>query len=118
MKKLFIVTIIVTLSALIAGFIVPPTGVIHPSVLTACGILSFIALLCQLPTILSEKRKTTFKVGQSSVTIEDLIKDAHITKEEFERVQEYQRWIDKLRSIPPAHYSKEFTENQNIINHE
>ena len=91
MNKFMFFDVLVTIGLLVSGFIVPPSGVIHPTVLTACGILSFLSLIILLPTILSEKRKTTLTHGNTSVTIEDLIKDANISKEEFDAINKFHR---------------------------
>lgn len=69
MKKFVIIDIIVTMALFIAGFIVPPTGVIDGSVLTAGGILSLSVLFGQLPVILDSPRKAKISHGNTSIEI-------------------------------------------------
>ena len=68
---LFTITLVVTLGLFIAGFIVPPTGVIDGSVLTAGGIISMFGLFAQLPTLLSSSKKTKINHGNTSIEIEN-----------------------------------------------
>lgn len=69
---LFTITLVVTLGLFIAGFIVPPTGVIDGSVLTAGGIISVFGLFAQLPTLLAASKKTEINHGNTSIKIENL----------------------------------------------
>lgn len=68
---LFTITLVVTLGLFIAGFIVPPTGVIDPSVLTAGGIISVFGLFAQLPTLLTASKKAEISHGNTSIKIEN-----------------------------------------------
>lgn len=69
--KLFTLTLVVTLGLFIAGFLVPPTGYIDPSVLTAGGILSVFGLFAQLPNILDSSKRTKISHGNTSIEIEN-----------------------------------------------
>lgn len=69
MKKFLIIDLIVTIGLFIAGFIVPPTGVIDPSVLTAGGILSLSLLFGQLPALLDSPKKARISHGNTSIEI-------------------------------------------------
>lgn len=69
MKKFVVVNIIVTIALFVAGFVVPPTGVIDPSVLTAGGILSLSLLFGQLPVLLDSPKRVKINHGNTSMEI-------------------------------------------------
>lgn len=69
MKKFIWLDLIVSIGLFVAGFIVPPTGVIDPSVLTAGGILSLSMLFGLLPAILDSNRKAKISHGNTSIEI-------------------------------------------------
>ena len=48
----FWICLIVSIGLIVAGFCVPPMGIIHGSVLTAVGILFGFASLAQIPVII------------------------------------------------------------------
>ena len=48
----FCICLIVSIGLIVAGFCVPPTGIIDDSVLTAVGILFGFAALAQIPIII------------------------------------------------------------------
>ena len=50
--KTFYVTLIVSIALIVGGFIVPPTGVIDGSVLTAVGELVIFSVIAQVPSII------------------------------------------------------------------
>lgn len=60
--------LITSIGLFVAGFYIPPRGVIDGSVLSACGILLGFATLAQLPDIVSG-RHFTMTHGQTSVTL-------------------------------------------------
>lgn len=68
-KLLFIVCVATSVIMLVAGFLVPPTGIIDGSVLTAVGELFGFATLATLPTIIHGRSvelthgKTTLSLG-------------------------------------------------------
>lgn len=64
----FTLTTIAAIALMIAGFCVPPTGIIDGSVLTACGILFAFASLAQLPTIIGKTRKIDVQAGGVTLT--------------------------------------------------
>lgn len=68
-KVLFLICFIVAVVLFIAGFIVPPTGVIDPSVLKAAGFLFAFAALAQAPTFIDKISHATFKKGDTEITI-------------------------------------------------
>lgn len=63
----FSVCLSVSVALIVAGFIVPPTGVIDPSVLTASGILFAFAALSQLPFVIASGKGITLNHGSISV---------------------------------------------------
>lgn len=56
---------------MLTGFLLPPTGVIDPSVLTASGILFGFAALGVAGQNLANGKDVTFKKGDMEVTIDD-----------------------------------------------
>ena len=61
----------VAIVLVIAGFIVPPLGVIDGSVLTALGELLGFALLAELPLIIQKGSDITLSHGQTTITIDN-----------------------------------------------
>ena len=59
---------IVSIALLVAGFIVPPTGIIDPSVLTAVGILNAMPVLHSLPEIIKEH---TIRVTKDGIEVDN-----------------------------------------------
>lgn len=68
-KIVFYTTLATSVILLIAGFLVPPTGVIDPSVLTATGELLGFATVAQIPYIIEKGKTATIKHGNTEVTI-------------------------------------------------
>ena len=66
---IFTITTIAAISLFVAGFVVPPMGIIDGSVLKAGGLLLGFASVAQVPEL--ARRGTDLKVqhGQTSVTI-------------------------------------------------
>lgn len=66
---IFTITTIAAISLFVAGFLVPPMGIIDGSVLKAGGLLLGFASVAQVPEL--ARRGTDLKVqhGQTSVTI-------------------------------------------------
>ncbi len=54
---------------IVVGFIMPPTGVIDGSVLTAVGELMGFAAIAQIPTLIKKGSDVTFQHGKTSVTV-------------------------------------------------
>lgn len=67
----FIITCIAAIALFIAGFLVPPTGVIDGSVLTAAGILFAFGALAQLPHLVILGKEVHFTHGNTSVSVGD-----------------------------------------------
>lgn len=66
----FVATLVVAVALIVGGFLVPPTGIIDGSVLTAVGELSVFGALAQLPAMAGRRsirlqhHNTTLSVGQ------------------------------------------------------
>lgn len=67
----FIITLGIAIVLFVAGFIVPPTGVIDGSVLTASGILLGFYGLHQVPTALKAGKEIKVQHGETSVSVGD-----------------------------------------------
>lgn len=65
----FVVCLAVSATLIVAGFLVPPTGVIDPSVLTAVGELFAFAALSQLPFVIASGKGITLNHGATSISI-------------------------------------------------
>lgn len=74
-KIVFYVSLITSVILLVSGFVVPPTGIIDGSVLSAVGILLGFATVGQLPFIIEKGRTATIKHGQTEITISKKQKD-------------------------------------------
>lgn len=62
----FWVAFIVSISLIVTGFLVPPTGVVDGSVLTAVGELVAFAALYELPLMIKEGKRVKMKIGDST----------------------------------------------------
>lgn len=65
----FAVTLTVSAGLIVAGFLVPPMGVIDGSVLTAVGELFAFAALSQLPYVIAQGKGITLNHGNTSITV-------------------------------------------------
>lgn len=70
-KVIFYICLGVALTLLVASFLLPPTGVIDPSVLKAAAILLGFAALGIVGKNLSLGKDVTFSHGDTEVTIGD-----------------------------------------------
>lgn len=70
-RAIFYICLGVALALLIASFLLPPTGVIDPSVLKAAAILLGFAALGIVGKNLSLGKDVTFSHGDTEVTIGD-----------------------------------------------
>lgn len=68
---LFIATTTAAIALIVAGFLVPPTGVIDPSVLTAVGELFAFATLAQVPAMLESGHKVKVQKGDTTIELHD-----------------------------------------------
>lgn len=67
---IFWICLIVSVALCIAGFIVPPTGVIDPSVLTAVGELLGFASVAQIPYLIKD-HNVEIHHGNTSIKVID-----------------------------------------------
>ena len=70
-KPIFYVCLIMSIILLVASFLLPPQGVIDPSVLTATGILFAFAALGVAGQNLANGKDVTFKKGDMEFKIDD-----------------------------------------------
>ena len=54
--KVFYLTLLISICLLVGGFLIPPTGIIDGSVLTAVGELLMFSIAAQVPAIVREAR--------------------------------------------------------------
>lgn len=74
--RTFYITLAISLVLVVAGFMVPPLGVIDGSVLTAVGLLLMFATLAQIPVILEAARNgKSIKLTRGDSSIEVNSKD-------------------------------------------
>ena len=73
MKKIslisFLCTLAVSIILMVAGFFMPPQGVIDGSVITATGELLGFAALCQIPMIVQKGGDIELKKGDTSIKV-------------------------------------------------
>lgn len=70
-KPIFYVCLSMSIILMVTGFLLPPRGVIDPSVLTACGILFGFAALAVAGQNLANGKEVTFKKDDMEVSIND-----------------------------------------------
>ena len=70
--KVFYAHLFISIALIVGGFLLPPTGIIDGSVLTAVGELLMFGVIAQIPRILDAVRNGKsfkFQKGDSSVEI-------------------------------------------------
>ena len=67
--RTFYVTLIVSIALIVGGFIVPPTGVIDGSVLTAVGLLLMFAVVEKIPEAIKAGRNIKVRKGDASLEV-------------------------------------------------
>ena len=70
--RVFYFNLFISIALIVGGFLLPPTGIIDGSVLTAVGELLMFGVLAQIPSILDAVRNGKsfkFQKGDSSVEI-------------------------------------------------
>jgi hypothetical protein len=70
-KKIFYVCLVMSIALMVSSFLLPPQGVIDPSVLTATGILFGFAALAVAGQNLANGKDVKMKKGDLEVTIDD-----------------------------------------------
>ena len=67
--KVFYVNLAVSILLIIVGFVVPPTGVIDSSVLTAVGLLLMFATIDKIPEAIKVGRNIKVQKGDASLEV-------------------------------------------------
>lgn len=73
----FSITLLTAIGLVVAGIIIPPPGIIDPSVLTAVGELLGFGALAQVPMLIKRGADFTINHGNTSVQINNPDKDEH-----------------------------------------
>lgn len=68
-KTWFAVTTVTAIGLFVTGFIIPPSGVIDGSVLTAGGLLLGFAALAEVPMLVKRGADVNLQVGQANLSI-------------------------------------------------
>jgi hypothetical protein len=68
-KSAFYVSLVSSIALLVAGFITPPCGEIHPSVLTATGILAFYGVMATVQDAVKKGKHVTVTKGDLNFTV-------------------------------------------------
>lgn len=68
-KIIFWVALGISVCLMVVGFLLPPTGVIDPSVLTAVGELFAFAALGVIPSAIKEGRSIKVTKGDASIEV-------------------------------------------------
>ena len=67
--KTFYVTLFISIALIVGGFIVPPTGEIDGSVLTAVGLLLMFAVVEKIPEAIAAGRSVKIQRGDTSLEV-------------------------------------------------
>lgn len=67
--KVFYVNLAVSILLIIVGFVVPPTGVIDGSVLTAVGLLLMFATIDKIPEVIKAGKSIKLQRGDTSIEV-------------------------------------------------
>lgn len=70
-KISFTLCLLVSISLIVGGFLVPPTGVIDGSVLKAVGMLVLFAVIDMIPKILAAEKNIKISKGDMSIDVND-----------------------------------------------
>lgn len=68
-KGTFFISLISSVGLLVAGFIVPPPGVIDPSVLTATGILAFYGVMATVQEAIKKGKSVKVSKGDINLSV-------------------------------------------------
>lgn len=71
----FWLCLVTSISLMVGGFFVPPTGVIDGSVLQAVGLLLGFATLAQLPVVLSSAKSAKITHGDTTIEVQNRKKE-------------------------------------------
>ena len=70
-KISFTLCLLVSISLIVGGFLVPPTGIIDGSVLKAVGMLILFAVIDMIPKILTAEKNIKISTGDISIDVND-----------------------------------------------
>lgn len=70
-KGTFFISLVSSVGLLVAGFIVPPPGVIDPSVLTATGILAFYGVMATVQEAIKKGKSVKVSKGDINLSVGD-----------------------------------------------
>ena len=70
-KISFTLCLLVSISLIVGGFLVPPTGIIDGSVLKAVGMLILFAVIDMIPKILKAEKNIKISKGDISIDVND-----------------------------------------------
>ena len=70
-KISFTLCLLVSISLIVGGFLVPPTGIIDGSVLKAVGMLILFAVIDMIPKILTAEKNIKISKGYISIDVND-----------------------------------------------
>lgn len=69
--KVFYITFALSVLLIVSGFLIPPTGVIEGSVLTAIGELLMFSVVARIPEAIKAGKSVKIQKGDSSIEIEN-----------------------------------------------
>jgi len=78
MRAVFYINLGVSIALIIGGFIIPPTGIIDGSVLTAVGLLLMFGVIAQIPILLNAVQNgKSIKLQKGDMSIDVSAGEAH-----------------------------------------
>ena len=69
--KVFYITFVLSVVLIVSGFLIPPTGIIDGSVLTAVGELLMFSVIARIPEAIKAGKSVKIQKGDSSIEIEN-----------------------------------------------
>ena len=69
--KVFYITFALSVVLIVSGFLIPPTGIIDGSVLTAVGELLMFSVVARIPEAIKAGKSVKIQKGDSSIEIEN-----------------------------------------------
>lgn len=69
--KVFYITFALSVLLIVSGFLIPPTGVIDGSVLTAVGELLMFSVIARIPEAIKAGKSVKIQKGDSSIEIDN-----------------------------------------------
>ena len=69
--KVFYITFALSVLLIVSGFLIPPTGIIEGSVLTAVGELLMFSVIARIPEAIKAGKSAKIQKGDSSIEIDN-----------------------------------------------